>query len=521
MLIGLWVTIALNSAINTNNAWWLMAAQRWLNGGTPYRDFYDTNPPWIIWFYALQVLTARVTYIPLYYMPALFGTALLVLSVASCNHLLKKFPEFTSAERIIFLSSYVTACTVLTTTWSYSDRDHLITLMLAPLLLAQLALTNHKNVEQWLLWPIILISGLIILAKPHYGLLPVIMVTHRMIIQKHIVPVFKDPDFIGLSACVLLYITCFFTIFKDFIFYMMSDIVLLYIGATYSEFFFQTLHYATIVIILLFAVPLLYFENRERKVLTSLLGGSLICVGLFYLQKKGFHYHLIPALTFFYIGFGLLIFYLAKRATKNFHDTLAWSIALLLAIFSLGFYKMPNEHLTHREYKSLELPTLLTKCLADCNFFILSENMDIVNEGTLYANKQNASRFPHFWWLPAIAQNLNSQTSSTKVYKSLKDKYINLAAEDLARFKPDYILIVKNMKIENLDNFNVRDFLTSNKNFYSQLNAYNKVGVYRENRGDYFKGALLDYDYELIYDMYERKGISQNHKISRSFFENK
>src|SRR5690606_33794299 len=68
LLAGLCLYIQLTSYISIDNGWLLYATDRWLDGEVLYRDILETNPPLIVWLYAIPTWIAWSLSLPVGFM---------------------------------------------------------------------------------------------------------------------------------------------------------------------------------------------------------------------------------------------------------------------------------------------------------------------------------------------------------------------------------------------------------------------------------------------------------------------
>ena len=100
-IIVVWLPLEINAALNEDEAWLLICAQRLLDGGRSLTDFYQPNPPMSTLMYVPDVLLSRLTHLPIYYVPHLLGLITMSLSAWGMLFLLKRFPELDKEARAV------------------------------------------------------------------------------------------------------------------------------------------------------------------------------------------------------------------------------------------------------------------------------------------------------------------------------------------------------------------------------------------------------------------------------------
>ncbi|GEM_PF-6026639 len=114
---------------NTDNSWLLFCAQNMLHGATPYVDFIETNPPLIIYLYAVPVALAEWLSAPLYPVFIIVLHALFALVTTSAAHL-------TPNPRAWWLISIVILLVIPAR--DFGQREHVFIMLSWPLLTALL-----------------------------------------------------------------------------------------------------------------------------------------------------------------------------------------------------------------------------------------------------------------------------------------------------------------------------------------------------------------------------------------------
>jgi len=392
--LALWLVNQFGMALNTNHSWLMIAAMRLLDGGTMVGDFFDPNPPLSILIYIPSALMAKYLFIPVFYAPYLFGLICLGFSILAVREILRYWPQPGTDGKTILLFAYIVANTLLTSSvyFFFGERDHLVIMGLYPFLLVQLSMNWRYDLPKWLSWPVLVFGAFAVLIKPHYGLLPVLILLHRMVTQKRFVSIVRDADFITLTGAVLAYIVVIFTLFPDYVSFILPEFLSFYLSAKNPMvpvifFLYSTLILAALVLTSLCGVP---FKKTNLTFLS--LFAAAVCMGLFLLQMKGFYYHLIPAMVFFLTGLSLLSHITARH---YFKENLFSTPVIVLLIFSFAYMIRPPQPdlLRHEDYVQTELGKLVQNCAPECTFFVFGENMELIHQVSLYSGATHASRF--------------------------------------------------------------------------------------------------------------------------------
>lgn len=122
--------------VNHDIAWLLHCSTLWLDGGTPYVDFFENNPPLILWLGMPAVGLGR-----LFGWPAWVAYDLLVLTAAASTAamvqvLLRSVSGEEARLRRHLVGALLTACLILAPGWDFGQRDHLAVIFFVPSLVA-------------------------------------------------------------------------------------------------------------------------------------------------------------------------------------------------------------------------------------------------------------------------------------------------------------------------------------------------------------------------------------------------
>jgi hypothetical protein len=224
--------------------------------------------------------------------------------------------------------------------------------------------------------------------------------------------------------------------------------------------------------------------------------GAILAGLLFVIQNKGNYYHEIPFLFFYLSGAGLALYDLMRTKLRSPPAAAFLTFSLLSGFACLHapvLYGFP----THADYKKLELTQIADEAGPGKSFFVFSEGMEMIHQAALYSGHVHASRFPDMWFLTGILAGWGKKGDGVR--------YANYVAEDLKRYKPAVLAIDVSMYVGGAGYFNFVGWMAERSPaFREEMSHYIKYGSLVDNRRDYFKGATLDYDHLMTYDIYKR-----------------
>lgn len=488
-----WFSIQVQVNITADTLWLADAAGRLIHGEAMSQSFYDPNPPLSMILYIPAVWAAGTGLISLH--NALFAYVLLFLAGASVTtyKILRVIPGTDKAAAMASTAALIIASTVMAS-GSYTERDQMIGIWLVPFVLTQLALTKGWPVPAPLRHMTFLVGAVLILIKPHHGLLPTLLIIHRAITQKRL-SVWRDADFLYLAAGVIGYAVLLAFYFPDFLQVMLPDILRLYSAEVSKSVLFRALYYGLLcVTVMLFAIMV----GKTSWLPYFFLGCALVSLVPFIVQMRGYHYHLMPAIIFFWCGtafFGKELF--QRYMSPHLALILVTGAMTLFAFFTTqSRLTLP----TVTQYQTLPMAQVLADCEAPCPFFVVNDHIEITHQTALYTGKEWASRFPSLWFLPGIYK---LEEKDPAAFESLRDKYATMLAEDLERYKPRYVL-AGSFKLRDDFMFDLQQFTAANDSFRKAWAAYSPAGEITINQGRYFPAYKKFRDHKITYKIYKR-----------------
>jgi hypothetical protein len=493
-----WLIAQFNTALNTNHAWLSIAALRLTGGGHMVTDAYETNPPLSILMYFPVAFMVRLG-IPIYYAPYVFGLIGLLASAGLVFYLLRFWPAVTRAASFVFIVAYIYAGALIPGRLYFGERDLFVLWGLVPFVMAQILITQNVVLPRWVNRLALPVCALMILIKPHFMAIPAILFMYRLWMRRDLASVLKSADTMVFLLTGLLYALVIYFFFWDYVTIIFPDFLKFYVSLRNPEIISLMLPTGTVIAILLLATPFLELPLGARRVTYVLATFSVIAMALYYVQGKGFVYHILPAQILTACAVTIVLYSLIIKLFGNNFFSHAMTIFFIVA-FSYACFPINKPYLTHAEYAELKLPRMVKDCGPDCSFFMFSENMEMIWQSSIYSGAEHASRFPGLWWLHSM------------LYKGYDpadvNRYAGLIAEDLDRYKPDMLLIVNNLTVDEGKNFDFIAFHSGNPDFRAAMAHYQKTGVAKDDRGAYFKGTSLAEEFPLNYDVYVRSSVS-------------
>lgn len=490
-----WLSIQSHTAITADTMWLCEAAERLLAGQKMSESYYDPNPPLSVILYIPPALIAQIGWLSAY--SAVFYYTLLLVLASSCLafKILKAAPGLDTTANMTITGSLIIAATVLASL-SFTERDQILGAALIPFVLAQVALTRNWPVPRIVLHLALLLGAILILLKPHHGLIPTIIILHRFVTQKRF-SVCKDPDFLYLAGAVIAYMAVLFLFFRDYVTVIFPDVISLYLREPSQRVMIKAAAYGLIGVA---GILVAIVVNNKNRLVMLLLLSAVVSMIPFIVQMRGYHYHLMPAAIFFWCGTALL----SKESLEKFMAPHIAMLATTVIMTLVAFILTPARVYfpTHTSYQTLPMTEFLQqKCQTPCPFFVLNDHIEITHQTALYSGYPWASRFPSYWFLTGLYSN---PEMPAPLIEEKKEKYAQMVAEDLSKYKPQVILLGE-FKISENEFFDFVSFFSLNSNFRKEWSHYELDGDFKMDQRVYFAGTNLAKPRPMTYQVYIRR----------------
>jgi hypothetical protein len=318
-------------------SWLMLAAERLLKGGTYTNDFFETNPPLILWLYLPPVVFSQWLVLDAALLLRLYIFLLATLSLGLCINLSAKiFSEKEAFLAQIFIIA-ILSCFLLLPIYEFGQRDHLLVILTLPYFLLLTLRLKEKPFPIYYVVLVGLLAAIGFSIKPHF-LAALILVEGYFMWRKSSFRALVRVETGLIASFVLFYLAAIFYFFPDYLFFMVP-----------------------------FSLRLYYFAQSDSWAMILAQPAVFFCgfTFLFYLaMERGKPFDDLSAVLLIAL-MGFLFSYFSQRANLYYHLLPAFSLALLLQVFLLSLFIL-QKSLEPRFYYRLSLPALL---LLACIFF--------------------------------------------------------------------------------------------------------------------------------------------------------
>lgn len=459
---------------NGDVAWDIIGSQRLAAGGSYTHDFFDLNPPLIVYLYRPVVFLIEIFSINrvLALKICVFGLALMSLFVCSffTRRIFLREHGFLS---YVFLPILAITLFILPAR-DIGQREHLLVLFTLPYFLTVSYRLQGNTLTNWYAIGIGLFAALGFALKPYF-LIPFVLVELYVIFYTRRIGGWLRAETLTIIAFLLAYVAFVFIFYSDYIF----TVVPLAMRYYYAGFKCPLDIIVTNFLVYFCGIAALFYwvqykENPYKILSTVLLLAMIGFIGAYVIQQTFWYYHVLPAISMALLLVTLLFGLLIKKYQDNI-ALIAVSAAVFFAIPLTSINKQYLDGVIAKKNHQPLIAFLHTQPLHQSVYFI-SASVDEQFASVMYADSTYPSRFLHLFWMPGVVDKTIERSSAFSAQQQARDEnfFIRLMAEDLEIKKPKLVFVdVKKYKSHYLlHRFEYLPYLLKNRSFQEAWQPY-------------------------------------------------
>jgi len=308
----------------------LVTTRQLLEGKNYVTDFFIPNPPMTLYFYSLPVYINKITGINLQFLTLFYIFIWATFSLAFCARLMSKWRE--DATRFIMLPLLAFIFLIIPQT-DIGQRDCMLLVFSMPYLLSMVNRLNDIKVSNASALTVSMLLTMSIGIKPQYIFVPLLVESYYLFVRKKWTANFRL-DTLGAVFLFLFYIGIIYIFHFKFLSVVVPYIMKNYylaVGARWSVLLHcYEILYCFIPIIIFILAP--HKKNLEKVLLLAFLGFLL----LFFSQHNLFPHHLVPPFSLAVLLAIILIYRLLNVSINSiaFYSIALFSFSLSLDGFT-------------------------------------------------------------------------------------------------------------------------------------------------------------------------------------------
>lgn len=307
LLVMVWAWfIQANTYMNLDTGWFLEATERMLAGGNYTNDFFENNPPWILYLTIPPVIFAKTFSVSLVLAMRIYVFSFAITSLGISYYFLLKI--FIKSD--LYLARLITVVLaflfLVLPTFEFGQRENLFFIFSMPYLLMMEYRLQGRDVNLYLAIGVGLLAGLVFILKPYF-LMTLLLVELYYLVQKKSLKAMIRPEIMSIMVLLIAYSIIIVLYHRDYL------AVVLPIAARYCYFGVRNawvnLFFSQFCMVCYFSVLFClvsYNINRFRSLTILFLLALLGFLFSYAVQQEDVYYRLIPA-----YAMSLLLFMLA------------------------------------------------------------------------------------------------------------------------------------------------------------------------------------------------------------------
>lgn len=283
------------SYMNWDASWLIRCAERMLDGGHYYTDFFETNPPLIIWFSMPIVLISKSTHIAIPIVFRIYLYFFCIVMLGSAFYFCRRLFAKTGFADIAFIS--VAFIYFLIAAVMFGEREHICIIFITPYLFLRCLSLEKKTTNKILRIVVAVFASIGFLIKPYF-LLPFVLFEFYLLYRKKKFSSLFNLEPVVVAVITLLYLFLIFQLTPNYIYKVVPLTVTLY-SAVWKDTVLHLLQFNS-AIAWLFASLILPWFIRNHPYKNTLLGLWVILLGFWFVyfwQHKAWYYHVYPAIS--------------------------------------------------------------------------------------------------------------------------------------------------------------------------------------------------------------------------------
>jgi hypothetical protein len=282
---------------NSDASWLMLATKRLLAGGNYTHDFFEINPPMILYLYTPAALLVKITNLPTYIALRLFVFALAIVSLAFCARLMREI--FPNDKNI--LRSFVLIAITIIILWlpmtEFGQREHLMIILTLPyFLLVALRLETPQYDKKFMALGIGIFAGLGFVIKPFF-LAPFLLVEIFYATRMRRWQTLLRMEIGGIIGVFFVFGIFLLLLNRDYLTVIVPAITQFYYQKYGLPFTAMLLNEQAVLSYFAIALYFLRYRYQAQQTLTTILL-LMVCGFLlvFFAQQTSWYYHVLPLL---------------------------------------------------------------------------------------------------------------------------------------------------------------------------------------------------------------------------------
>ncbi|MDR3477106.1 MAG: hypothetical protein P4M14_03655 [Gammaproteobacteria bacterium] len=452
-LLGLEILLQSQSLIGIDMSWLLHATRRFLDGGNYWSDFFEINPPMVLYINVAPVLLAGFLKISTINAFRIYVFSLALISFCVCRRLLSQMISPRDSWIYFLLLTAIFIDMIVLPGYHFGQREHIATLLVLPYFLLAVMRTSQSIIKTHDAIGVGMMAGVGFMIKPHFLFAFLLVELYVWFRAKSFWSLFRyESVLVGLVA--VFYVFSVFWLTPEYF------KLIPYIRDFFSLFLFSSRSWAVMLteekMIYFLLAAMLFFLMRKtilyRDVAVILLLAALGFFLSYIVEPLYLPYHTIPMFAFsillvtlLFAGFVMRQLSPQKVIKKRFWKVWVWSFWLMM-IAGFPAYAIYQDHavmvLQKQSVRENQLIQFMKSVANGKKITVFSTDAQNTYPLVDYAGAESISRFETFWVLPYMANLSLLHTSSAENLRHQQENFfIKAVTEDMEKGQPAYVFM--------------------------------------------------------------------------------
>jgi hypothetical protein len=477
-LVVLNIIIQFSLIKNCDPSWLLRVGVKMLHGKHYYYDFFETNPPMIIYLYMPAIGMAKLFHTEMYTQFIFYITIVTAILFLISRFYIKKIAPDNKLLQYILLIVLAVYYTALSTI-AFGEREFFMLILTMPYILLTVLRGTNKPINNYQAIFIGLLAGIGISLKPYFLAAPLLIECYLMLSKRRFFYWFRT-ETLTIGVFLIAYLISIFIFTPEYIYKVLPLVTNLYFHGYRS--FLPLVIYNPSTLFWAMVLWLYIFKTRpliNKTLINILLLASIGFLFSYLIQCATWYYRVYPLLCVTSFLLAALFYEYYMQAYKNVwkrRATLTCIVAFYFFPFAaaLPTLSIPMNHLIN--INQVKLVQHVKQNYKNKSIYVISASMSNTTLLEDYAGAKSVSRFPFQMLLPGLIKKLDETKNSAKLnkLKSELHEIIGLIVEDIQKNKPKLLIIRTNIPKDffGRENFDYVKFLSQDPRFKKTISNY-------------------------------------------------
>jgi hypothetical protein len=427
--------------INPDITWLAEVAKRFLAGGSYQQNYFEINPPLIIYFYLLPTWIANTLGISCELAIDTFSFLISFLVIAYLYYLSRFYWEKKS-NRQLFVIIIVIALLICSAD-AFNQRSYYAVALILPYLFQSALLVNKKSLTTSHRIVIGILTGIAVSFKPYYLLVPLFIEVYLVWQARRLTHLFRL-ETICMSMVVILYLATIPLISPTYFSSILPFIVKYYLAIEPKSSPLLLVNLSTVFAGVTLILWGLYTTFVKRSRLLNIFVCAMFAFFLsYYLQKELWFYHLYPIVALATI----VLFWITHQCLqRKKYLLLTFGLIIIIAnifLFIAGEITPSRRYIVSKHSRYHKLIQYTKKNAAKKSIYCFVSDTLCTSVLLQYADVNIASRFSSLWMLPGmlIKQHQKLTPNQRQQFNNDKDSVRKMVAQDFHRQAPTLVFV--------------------------------------------------------------------------------